>query len=67
MSQKYATKIRWGGEGGGGGGGILVLKGERSFGKIPFTNFQKPIFFNAFGTDLVQLTQQLDCLFLTKI
>ena len=43
MSQKYATKIMWGGEGGG-GGGIKVLKGEKIFGKITFTNFQKPIF-----------------------
>ena len=46
MSQKYATKIRWGGEGG--GGGNLGIEGRKKFWKNHFyklskTNFLMPL------------------------
>ena len=44
MSQKYATKIRWGGEGGG-GGGDLGIEGRKKFWKNPFYKLSKTNFF----------------------
>ena len=60
MSQKYATKL--------GGGllkgvlrGILGIEGQKKLWKNQFYRLLKSIFFffNAFGTDLVQLTQEI--------
>ena len=59
MSQKYATKL----EGGllkGVLKGLLGIEGQKKLWKNQFYRLLKSIFFfNAFGTDLVQLTQEI--------